>query len=335
MRKGTPNALILLSIASFCGVGPLEAESRSNLNDHWSLLGDFVLMRRSDIHNHKLVEDDNKFQCPGRCPNFTVINNEDLVHDFDFEPGFRVGLTFMSDPKNSFEGNFLYLQPWHGEKKRHGNQSLSFPLSNSDYSQDFTNADEAHAEYDSHFWDLEMNYWRHFNPRRIDYFSLSGIAGLRYFHWDEEFKLTMVNPPDKSSYNIHTKNRMLGMQLGLDFQINPTRWLSWEIFAKAGLFANHTEQKQFMGDLDNTVTLRDSERQKRALGVYTDVAAQIGFQCFEHVNLHGGYQAMFFSGLALAPEQISHRVKKDAGKKDHTNGNAIIHGLFIGLVWSF
>lgn len=328
-------AFFFFSLSPLCIASQLSAKNSSNLNDHWSLLGDFVYMRRADIHNHSLVKDSHKFQCPGRCPNFTVIDNEDLVHDFDFEPGYRVGLTYMPSAKNSFEGNFLYLQPWTGEKERHGNQSLSFPFSNSDYSVDFTRASEAKAEYQSHFWDLEFNFWRHFNPRRIDYFCLSGIAGLRYFHWDEAFKLTMIKPPDKSSYNIHTENRMFGVQLGLDFQMNPTRWLSWEIFAKAGIFGNHTQQKQFLGDLDNTITLRDSERVKREVGYFSDVAAQVGFQCFEHLNLHAGYQAMFFTGLSLAPEQISKRVNKEAGKKDHTHGNAIIHGLFVGLIWSF
>ncbi len=335
MRKGATGAWIFFGLSAFWSAAPLAAGDGSNLNDHWSLLGDFVYMKRTDIHDHAIVKDANKFQCPGQCPNHTVISTEDLIHDFDFAPGYRAALIYMPSAKNSFEGNFLYLQPWTGHKKRHGDHSLSFPFKHSDYSQDFTNADEAEAKYESHFWDIEFNFWRHFNPRRIDYFCLSGIAGLRYFHWDEAFKLTMVKPPDKSTYNIHTENRMFGVQLGLDFQINPTRWLSWDIFAKAGLFANHTEQTQFLGDLDNTVTLRDSERVKRVLGIYTDVAAQVGFQCFEHINLHGGYQAMFFTGLSVAPEQISRGVKREAGKKDYTHGNAIIHGLFVGLIWSF
>lgn len=325
----------LLSMTCFCMPLALNAHDRTYLNDHWCVLGDFVYMRRSDIHNHSLVKDSTKFQCPGRCPDYTVIDNENLLHDFGFEPGYRVGLTFMSDPKNSFEGNFLYLQPWHGEKTEHADGTLSFPLSHAGYSQDFVNASEAHAVYESHFWDLEANYWRHFNPRRADYFSLSGITGLRYFHWDETFKLTMHKPPDKSTYNIHTHNRILGVQLGLDFQMNPMWWLFWEVFAKAGLFANHTEQRQFMGDLDDTVTLRDSERQKRVVGTFADVAAMVGLQCFRHMSIHGGYQALFFSGLSLAPEQISHSTNSSAGKKDKTNGVAIIHGLFVGVSLTF
>jgi hypothetical protein len=335
MEMGRSERWIALGVASIGAFGILPLEAKSGLNDHFSVYGEFVYMRRADIHNHSLVRDSNKRQCAGRCPDYTVISSGDLVNDFDFEPGYRVGAAWMINAKNSIEGNFLYLQPWSGDKSAHGDASLSFPFSNADYSFDFTDADKAHAKYWSHFWDAELNYWRHFNPRRVNFFSLSGIAGLRYFWLDEKFTLAMIQSPDRSTYHTHTENRMYGAQLGLDFQMNPTRWLSWEIFAKAGAFGNVTEQKQFLGDFDNTVVLRDSERDKTELGIFTDVAAQVDFRFWEHFNIHGGYQALFFSGLALAPEQVSKRVGENAGKKDRTNGNAIIHGLFVGLGVSF
>ena len=328
------NAWILMGLASFCGSTMLSAHIDDSLNDHWSLLGDFVFMRRSQVPNHSLVKNKNLFQCPNTCPDFTVIDNSDLVNDFDFEPGYRVGLTYMDTIKSSYEINYLYLTPWEAEKKAHGNQSLYF-FSNKDYDKDFVNADEAIAKYTSHYWDVEFNYWRHFTPRRIDYFSLSGIAGLRYFHLYESFSLVMITPPDKSSYDIHTKNSIIGVQLGVDFQMNPMRWFSWEIFGKAGMMGNHTEQKTFLGDMNNQVELRDSKRTKRAFGVFTDVAAQMVFRFKSHYNFHAGYQCLFFSGLALAPGQISKKTNSSAGKEDHTNGTAIIHGLFAGFTFTF
>jgi hypothetical protein len=66
------------------------------------------------------------------------------------------------------------------------------------------------------------------------------------------------------------------------------------------------------------------------------VAAQIAFRFFDdHLNIHGGYQMLFLTGLSLAPEQISGGVGVNAGKKDYTHGNAIIHGLFAGIGVSF
>jgi hypothetical protein len=334
MRKVPPGAWIWMSLTSICGGSPLIADNY-HLNNHWELLGDFVFMRRSEVHNKRLVKDSDKPQCSGQCPNFTVISAGNLVNDFDFEPGYRVGLTYIADARNGFEWNFLYIYPWHGDKKAKGNQSLSFPFSKAHFTQDFRNASVAQAEYESQFWNLEFNYRRSSSPRRADFFSLSGLAGLRYVHWNEEFELKMFRPPDRSSYNISTKNRIFGVQIGADLQWNPTHWLSWEAFAKFGGMVNHAEQETFLGDLDNSIELRDFHKQKRGLGVYTDIAAQFAIHINRHFNIHAGYQFMFFSGLALAPEQISKRGTRNAGNRVYDDGSAIIHGLFVGVILAF
>lgn len=322
------NILIFLGLLGYITTGYAK--------HHLSLTGDFVYMRRTQIHDRSLVEDSNKFQCPNRCPNYAVLSTEDLVHAFEFEPGYRVGFMLFPAGRNSLEGSFLYLKPWHGSKTKHGDQSLSFPFQKSNYSQDFTDASEAHAEYESHFWDAELNYWRNFGALRdTHYFALSGIAGLRYFRLDERFRLTMIKPPDSSSYHIRTENQLSSAQLGLDFQMNPTRWLSWEAFAKVGLAANYTKQHQFLGDVDNTVALRNTGDMDWQMTFFTDVMAEIVFRFLKYFQLHGGYQMMYFSGLALAPEQVSKGVGKHAGKEDYTDGTAIIHGLFAGLTISF
>lgn len=334
MRNVSSCAPIWMSLTCFCGCIALNADNY-RLNNHLELLGDFVYMRRSEIHSKSLVKDANKFQCPGQCPDFTVIETNDLVNDFEFEPGYRVGLTCMVNARHGFEGNFLYIQPWDGDKKVKGDHSLSFPFSEATFTDDFHDASVAQAKYTSHFWDAELNYWRYFTPRRVDYFSLSGIAGLRYFHWNESFKLKMFHPPTHGEYKVRTKNKIYGAQLGLDFQMNPTRWLSWEIFAKVGGMFDRSEQKTFLADLNNTVKLHDFKKHHTEVGIFTDVAAEFALHWGRHLNFHAGYQAMFFSGLTLAPEQISKKTTKHAGDRVYDNGKAVIHGLFAGIILAF
>ncbi len=330
MQMKNIQAFIFLSLVPLCTSTLLAAKS-AHLQ-HWNLVGDFVYMRRTEIHDQQLVKDSKKYQCPNLCPNYTVIDSEDLVHNFDFEPGYRVGITFTPSEKNSIEANFMYLTPWEGHKRVHGDKSLSFPFKKSDYDLDFTDASKAIAKYTSQFWDAELNYWRNISPRLATYFGLSGIAGFRYFHLNESFKLIMIKPPDRSTYNIHTDNNLYALQIGLDFQMNPTHWLSWEAFGKVGLFANDANERQFLGDLDNTVTVRNARDSEVQWGFFTDVAAQVSFRFLhDHLNIHGGYQMMFFTGLSLAPEQVSRSVDRDAGGHDRTHGSAIIHGLFAGI----
>lgn len=328
MRRGTCSALFLTGFISICSSAALYADNYK-FNHHWNFLADFVYMRRSEIHNHTLVKNSNKFQCPNRCPNFTVMNTRNLVNDFDFEPGYRVGLTYTPNARIGFEANYLWLDEWEGDKTVHGNQSLSF----GNIGDDFANASEARGVYKSNFWDSELNFWRYFTPRDVDYFSLSGIAGLRYFNLNESFHLTMIAPPDKSSYHIRSFNKMYAGQLGLDFQMNPTRWLSWEIFAKVGVMGNHTKVKSVLRDQNDQVTVLHYKKREWEAGIFTDVAAQLAINCTRWLSVHAGYEALFFSGLALAPEQISKKKKPE--KKDYTHGTAVIHGLYTGLNISF
>lgn len=328
--------LILLFLASLCEIPLFAGIIRCYLDDRWTLIGEFVYMQRSDVHNHTLVEDSRKFQCPNRCPDFTVIDIKDLVQRFDYEPGFRLATIYRLDYRSAIEGNFLYLLPWHGHKSAHGRNSLRFPFNNPHYAHDFTHASKARAKYWSHFWNVEANYWCYFNPHDLDYFTLSGIAGLRYFQLDEKFRLSMTRHSNKSSYVIHTHNSIPGIQLGLDFQINPHWWwLSWEAFVKVGGFANYMEQSQFLGDRDNKVTLRRTKNHEGQIGVFADGAVQLAFQWHRHINVHIGYEAIYLSGLANAPEQISRGTSKHSGKRIKANGDATIYGLFVGATFRF
>jgi hypothetical protein len=344
----------LLSISCVEGI-----ERRSQLNDHWGLIGDFVFMRRSHSSNQILAEDSRKIR-PGCLCDFTVLSTKELINDMGFEPGFRVGAIYRLDAKRSFEANCLYLQPWEAHKEREADGTLLYPFhsgsvntlvildndpaiqNGKDFTNDYFDADRVKAEYHAHFWDLEFNYWRHLSQRWINYFSLSAIFGLRYFHYNERLSDAFYKRPpppasdlQKSNYNIRTKNDMFGAQVGLDLQLNPLPYFSWEFITKFGFMMDHGQQRTLLRDVDNTVVLRHFNRQKWQNGIFADCMALIEFYFKDHINLHGGYQFLYFSGIATAEDQLSQKITSDAGKAVHTHGVAIIHGLFVGLMISF
>jgi hypothetical protein len=320
-----------------CAIGGnlLYGADFSRLDERWNLVGDAVFMRRSEIHDKPLVRDANRTRtCDDGCT-FTVISTEGLVKHFHFDPGFRAALVYTEDVKNSFEAVFLWIRPWHGTRHANGDQSLSFPFDSPDYAFDYTNASEAHAEYHSRFWDAELNYWHHFSPRYTDFFSLSGIMGMRYFHLNESFELTFVKPPDTSDYTIHTENDIFGLQLGLNLQMAPTSRLSWDINAKVGAMINRAKQKNWLQDYNNTVLLRRFDRQRWQRGLFTDLIGQVGYQFKESFNLHTGYELLVVSGVALAPEQTDDDVGSGSGKEVYTDGFIFIHGFWLGATLSF
>ncbi len=314
---------------------PLMAAHDLTLNDHWNITGDFVYMRRQHSTGKSLIYDlDKKRFCPN-CDDFAVLRTSALINDQRFEPGFRVGVTYRNNPKMSLEANFLWVNDWDGHKEKKGDASLFFGFKDINYDGDYIFANEAKGDYDTGFWTTEANYWRHWTPRNIDYFSLSGIFGLRYFHFNESFVITYMRPAGKSHYKIHTKSDAFGVQAGLDFQVNPTKTFSWEIFAKFGLMIDHEEQKQLLKDLDDTVTLRNLKQQKWQNGCFADVAAWLVFQFKDHLNFHFGYEMIFLSSVATAEDQMGKRLTSGDGKQIDPNGAVIIHGLLGGMTISF
>jgi len=127
----------------------------------------------------------------------------------------------------------------------------------------------------------------------------------------------------------------------LDFRICPIKIFYWDLLLKAGADLNRINGKVYLGAQDNTVTLRNFVRQKGQTGMFAQAAAGIGYQPLDSINMHMGYQMYFFGGLALAPDQID--VSPDALSVSEmrspftlsANGYVIIHGIYIGLTYSF
>lgn len=314
--------------------------------DHWDIKTELVYMRRSKGSNHSIANDINKSQaCVTGCPDFSVLNTHTLVKGFHYEPGYRASIAYSPENRNTFEATYLWVEEWEDKKDRHRNGTLFFPFETDQDDEiaslanntDYTNADKAFAKYVSNFWTAELNYWRHFSPRNANYFSLAGLIGLRYFHINEEFRLIYVNGTDRSHYRIDTKNRVNTFQLGLDLQIQPTKRMSWDIFAKVGAFANWAKILAFLGDQNDTVKLRHYTKDKWKPGIMTDVGAQLGYQIFHFFEIHGGYELIFLNGVALAPGQIDDHdpFVSEQHKKYSARNHLMVHGFYVGIDWKF
>jgi len=158
-----------------------------------------------------------------------------------------------------------------------------------------------------------LNYWRHFTPRRGDYFSVSGIIGFRYMQLNEKFNLAFYKGDDVSHYRIRTWDHLYCAQFGLDLMVNPTVCIAWEFVAKVGPVLNHSEQRTFLGDNNDTTVLRDFRKKKFNAALFADVEGILTFQWTANVNLHAGYKVIYLNGVVLAPEQID----KETSSSDH------------------
>ncbi len=168
-----------------------------------------------------------------------------------------------------------------------------------------------------------------------------GVFGLRFATVSEHFYLTAYKNGGESNYNLSAKNSLLGPQVGFDFQIHPSRRFYWQLLVKAGVDLNRISSKVYLGNLDNTETLRNYTKNKVQGGTFAEAAVGAGAQILDFLNLHVGYQMLFFGGLALAPDQISYSSTKLAATAIlspyhmSTNGYIIVHGVYAGMTFSF
>ena len=305
-----------------------------SLNSHVLLTGEFVYMRRSRIHDHSIVTDPTKHR---HCPDcdFSILDTENVMQSMDYEPGYKVTLTVMPTRRWSLELNYLWLEEFSGEKKRHHTSNLTFPFDRTTYTKDYHLADKVKAKYESRFWDAEVNFWYHMTPRRVDYFSVSPIAGLRYVNLKEHFDLIFLKGSHKSNYDIHTTNHLGGVQLGLNIEVNPTWHWTWEVSLKGGVLWDYSMHNVFLGDNNNTTTLRKFYGHKHHVDYLADALATLGYQLNSFLNIHVGYQMIYIYGLALAPEQLSKGVASTSGESVYTKGEIILYGLIAGLSIGF
>lgn len=304
--------------------GALQAGSTKqddwSLNNHVSFLADFIYMKRAELRGHTLVENSST----------SALNSDALVDAFNFEPGFRAGMSYFFNEKSTLELQGIWIEEWEAGRTVSGSSSLSFPFQSSGYSYDFTQASSAHAHYGSRLWDVELNYWYNVTPRKVNYFSFASIFGLRYTELDELFNLAFTRGSDTSHYRIKTKNHLYAAQIGFNFAMNPYRKLSWEATAKVGAAINNASDNTFIGDYNDSTTLRDFSVTKCHGAFLADVALSVAYQFWAHFGVHAGYQMLYYTGVGLAPEQVNTRV---AGNVDEFNvdGQALIHGLFVGI----
>lgn len=307
-----------------------------SLNNHWNVTGDFIYFKRNSLNGKNLVNDSAKIiDLNDPNPNFSVLSTKRLVNQFTMEPGYRIIGSYTPNKHCTVEALFMTCDHWSGKKTVTGEGTLSFPFNDPNYGNDWRQGDKAKAEYRSQFYNGELNYWYHFTPRRADYFSVSGLVGPRYIQVDEKFDLAFTKGFDVSTYEIHTWNHIYALQVGLNFQVNPTRWLTWEFTGKIGGAANRSKQRTFLGDDNNTVTLRRFQNSRVNAVFIGDALGMVTLQATSNVSFHGAYEILYVTSIACAPSQVNKGTSSHSGKHVETTDHIFLHGILAGINLGF
>jgi hypothetical protein len=171
--------------------------------------------------------------------------------------------------------------------------------------------------------------------------EVSFLVGARYMRIEESFdyRTESAEPPVLGSINqvgVQTDNDMFGAQVGLLSQwlAGPRCWIDFEL--KGGIFNNlATLDSDYRNTDENgatSVVLGSDEATKTAWML--ELSLMLNHQFTRHLTFRVGYYAMWLSGVALGPDNLTANADvfglgpvlvDDAGR-------AVFHGPGIGLV---
>jgi hypothetical protein len=317
--------LLMLSVAMLS----LNAAEDSLLNNSFSVTGDFAYFKREQSSNRKLVIDRGARNCS--C-HYRSCTSKDLQHDFSFEPGFKVAMTYTT-PHTVWDLSYLWLETWEKGCSKTSPGAIIFSVKNPGITTDFNGADYGQADYSSEFQNSELNFFRYMYPRHGDFFSSAYLVGVRYMTLRESLDVAFTKASNRSSYKVHVSNFIPAVQLGALVAWNPTPRLTWDLIAMAGVGFDRGQQKTFLGDLNNSATIRDYEEKGFSTPLVIEALVRLVYQPASFINIHIAYQFIYLNGVLLAPDQL---VKSSSDRHVYRAiGAPLIHGMTAGLSWSF
>lgn len=186
----------------------------------------------------------------------------------------------------------------------------------------------------------ELNLRRRVLMRPGSY-ETSVIFGGRYVEISEQFDyLTQTTTllPGSTGMAIDTRNRMIGLQVGMlsQFLMQPKCWIDFEM--KGGVFQNRTTLgRTFVtAQVEQGIDVYSGGDERDRTSFVGDLSLQFNYQFAPSITFFAGYNAMWVTGLAMAERNFV----SDVGiltlgptQIDHA-GQAVYHGPNIGLVFS-
>ncbi len=263
-----------------------------------------------------------------------LLDTDDLMKEMGYQPGMRLALTITEGMEHSVEVRYLGLLFWKGENKATCPGGVSFPFKKEPQEDidNYLGADQMKGIYRSHLLSVDLNYFKHMTPQRIQYFSFAWTLGLRYLQINETLKLQFKKDEFVSNWKVQTENVMFGAQAGFDFDMNPTCNFTWGLLARGGAFGNNAEQKTLMKDFDNIEVIRDYNPCGLHYCFLFELAPYISFILGNHSYLRFSYELLYLTDLALAPKQLGY---SHSGDSLRHHGEALYHGAYLGLGFVF
>jgi len=253
----------------------------------------------------------------------TLLTTSELRHGMEAGARLTVGIPLYE--RRTLEISYFGLQHWAARRDVEGDDNLSLPGDIALATSDFFDADRMRFHYSSALNNAEVTL-----VRPAAWNDLALLAGFRYVGLREQFGISSFDgDAGASDYTIDAENHLFGAQVGGRLQKQRGRF-GLDFVGKAGLFASFAQQHTFLGDSNNTVTLRNSTTRGCQAAFLGELGLTGKFELTRGLWFRGGYSALWLEGVARAPDQLDFTDTATSGTA-LVYRSAFLHGPNVGL----
>jgi len=296
MNYAARPSLLLWMAVLICGHTSAYAQESNNIR----LVADALVMTRSEVASQPIIYD---VAMPFGNPlldasdvNFDTIwagRIEATLHDVMHLGFLQTETAIAQETRSASPANVLFFG-----------------------AIDASPVDTYTARYNSEFWNGDVSVANRIHP------NVGVWAGVGFAELDESFDFVDPLAAVTTGFFSDTKNKMIGFHVGSDIVIRSKGSCRFEGGINGGIYNNDIE---VFADT-RTIDRRWSQDETAFIG-----GANIAWVIpFWPVDFRIGYQAIFLTGVALAPDQsASFNLFTNAGTANV--GDVVYHGGILGI----
>lgn len=210
--------------------------------------------------------------------------------DFDVETGFEVGATRQLNSNTGIQFRYFQVDSWRASV------TSALPAT----SAIATNAPSALGALTATHTQSSAIYSGEINVTRTASDWLTVLAGFRMIQVDENLA---QNVAATGVYNMDTDNHLYGFQIGANGLLTVRGPLEISATTKAGVYGNSASQ-HFVSDFPVATFDVNQTLSEDHVAFVGEVHINGQYQVSNNISIQGGYQMMWISGVALAPDQL-------------------------------
>lgn len=278
----------------------------------WTATADAMFLTRSEPAPRGVLFDG--------TTNAEVFNFNEF--DFDYQTGQRIQLLRRVGTTNALSIEYFGIQ------NLQANASFGpgnyFFLADSNGGPDVTSLD---LGYETELHNAEVSLWGGID-RRFSFFG-----GFRWLRLDDDFRIAGVLGPSDGNLpftGVYSgDNTLYGFQFGSNGMLLNMGRIQLDGFAKAGIFYNDVDSRFLAQSAAFGQFLAEDETNQAAF--IGELGLNLTFRVTSHIALRGGYQVLWLSGIATAPEQIASTSTDTGTTTANATSSMFLHGANAGF----